>query len=123
MLGIVKDFAVAAGEIGNRVGDHGQILFPAHAEHFRHMKGGGLADDRDRGCAGIEERLHAGIVAGGHAAPPRHPKGNDARVGEIEAAGPLEILRILGIGERVAPFDEIDPRFVEPARDRELVFE
>ena len=87
------------------------------------MKGGCLADDRDRGRAGIEERLHAGIVAGGHAAPPRHPKGNDAGVGEIEAAGPLEILGVFGIGERIAPFDEVDPSFVEPARDREFVFE
>ena len=123
MLGVVKHLTAGPGEESDGVGDHGEVFLARHAEHLGDMEGGSLSDDRDHGGARCDEGLHAGIVGGRHSTAARHSEGDDPRVGKRELPDAGEILGVLGIGERIAPLDEVDPCGIEPARDRELVLE
>ena len=68
----------------------------------------GLADDRhDRGPGG-DQGLHSLVVLGGDVAAPGHAEGGDLRVLQGKVADRLEIGRVLGVGEGIAPFDIVN---------------
>ena len=86
-----------------------------------HMQVPALAHDRDRGGARADQGLHPLVVLGGDIAAPGHPEGGNLRVLQIQIADRAEIRRILGVGKRIASFDIVKSRFVEPRRDEQLV--
>ena len=45
-----------------------------------------------------------------------HAEGGDLGVLQRQVADLLEVLDVLGVGERIAPFDVVDAQLVEPAR-------
>ena len=69
------------------------------------------------GACDVEQRLEADVLGGADALAPRHAEGGDAGVAQRQLADLLEILEVLGVGERIAALDEIDAQFVEPAGD------
>jgi len=123
VFGVVKNLAAGLGEVAHRVGDHGEVFLARDAEHLADVKGRCLAHDRHDRRIGVEQGLHARIGGGRHAAAPRHPKRAHPRVPEVQPPHPLEILRVLRVREWVAALDEVDARLVEPAGDRQLVFQ
>jgi hypothetical protein len=123
MLGVVEDLAAGSHDVGHRVADHGEILLAGDTEHLGHMKSRGLAHDHDDGRGGGEQGLHAGVIGRNHAPPPGHAEGHHLRMPQADGSHPLEKLRVLGIRERVAPFDVVHAHFVEPPGDGELVFQ
>ena len=57
------------------------------------------------------------VLAAGHA------EGGDLGVLQRQLADLLEVLGVLGVGERIAALDVVDAQLVEPARDEQLVLE
>ena len=55
--------------------------------------------------------------AGCHALAAGHAEGADAAVLERLGSNPLEELGVLGIGKRIAAFDEVEAELVEAAGD------
>src|SRR5581483_9776167 len=66
-------------------------------------------------------RLEAGVGGGGDALAARHAESGDLGVLERQLADLLEVLEVLGVGQRVAALDEVDAEVVEALRDVELV--
>ena len=120
---VVKHFAAAGRKISHGVCDHGNIFISRHAEHFGDVECRCLTDDCDHTGASIEKSLHAWIGGGSNPATASHAKGNDSGVNQREFLHTGKILRVLWIGKRIAPLNEIDPGRVEPLGNGELVFQ
>ena len=75
------------------------------------------------GVRGVDQGAHPGVVLGRDPLAPGHPEGGDPGVLEVEVADLAEVGGVLGVGERVAPLDVVDPEPVEAGGDRELVLE
>ncbi len=123
VLGVVEDLAAGLAAVGHRIGDHAQVLFQRGAEHFADVQVPGLADDGDDRRLGVEQRLEAGVVGRLDALAARHAEGGDAGVPQRQLADFLEILEVLGVGQRIAALDEVHAQLVEPARDVQLVLQ
>ena len=75
------------------------------------------------GRLGVEQRLEAGILGRRYALAARHAEGGDPGVTQRQLADFLEILEVLGIGERITALDEVHAQLVEAARDVQLVLQ
>ena len=82
----------------------------------------GLADDGDDGRLGVEQGLEAGVLLRPDALAARHAEGGHAGVLQRQLADVLEILEILGVGQRIAALDEVDAEIVEALRQTQLVY-
>ena len=82
-----------------------------------------LADDRDDRRPRVDQGLHPDVVLGRDVAPPGHAEGGDPGVLQVEVADRAEVGGVLGVRERIAPLDVVNPSFIEPRRDQQLVLE
>ena len=123
VLGVVKHLAPGRLAVGHGVGDHVQVFFQADVQHLADLHVPRLADDGDDRRAGVEQRLEAHVLGGADPLAPRHAEGRDPGVLQRQLAHLLEILEVLGVGQRIAALDEVDAEFVEAAGDVELVHE
>ncbi len=121
MFRIVDDLAARGAKMTNRLVDHRQIFIERDPQHFGGMKGGGLADDRQRASATIQQGFHAGISLGAHALATRHAETTDPRVGERQALDALKELRVLFVRERISPLDKIEAQLIQTLGDQKLV--
>ena len=123
MLGVVEHFAALGETICRRIADHVQIFFERGAEHLAHLHVPGFADKRDDRGLPFDQRLQAGVIGRFAVLAASHAEGGDFGVLERQLADFLEVLKVLGIGERIAAFDVIDAEVVQPARDQQLILE
>ena len=73
------------------------------------------------GAAGLEQGLHARIVGRRDALAPRHAKGTDLGMLQIQLLDPPKVLHVLLVRERIATFDVVDTDLVESLGDLQLV--
>ena len=122
MLGVVDDFGRMRGAKGHRVADHPQVLFERDAQNIMNVQVPALAHDRDR--AVVRRSTRAFIPWSSSAATSRRrviPKAATFACFNVQVAHRAEIGGVLGVGKRIAPFDIVESRFVEPRRDEQLV--
>ena len=87
------------------------------------MKVGRLADQRDHLGAGSHQRPHAGVVLGADALAACHAEGADLDVLQMQLGHALEILCVLLVRRRIAPFDVIEAEAIEPLGNQQLVLQ
>jgi hypothetical protein len=121
MFGVVDHLAARLSEIADGVGDHDQVFVEGDAKDFGNVEIGRFADDGDDRRLGIEKRPHSEVFLGPAAAAAGHAERTDADVFQGQLLDPLEKLGVLVVRERIAPFDKIEARVVEPLSDLELV--
>ena len=120
VLGVVDDGLALAGEEGDRVLDHAQVLVAVDAHDLLEVQPPGLADERADGREGARQRAQRRVVRGRQVAPPRRPEGRHL------AAQPLaleqrEQLGLLGVRGREAGLDHVHAEVVEQVRDAQLL--
>ena len=110
--------------MADRVGDHVQVFFQGRAEHLAHVQVPGLADDGDHRRSAASSRALRQVSSPG-ATPLRRvmPKAATRAWRSGSLPDLLEILEVLGVGQRIAALDEIDAQVVEPRGDAQLVLE
>ena len=123
MLGVVNHLAADRLQEGDRLADHGEVLFQRDAEHLGHVEVVRLADDRDHGGLRLDQGLHAGVVGRLNSLATGHAEGTNPAVLKGLGGDPLEKLGVLGVREGIAALDEIEAQLVEPAGDEQLVLQ
>jgi hypothetical protein len=121
MLGVVDDLPALAGQEGDGVLDHRQVLLGRRAQDLRHVEQPGLADEGHDRHAAVEERAHLWIRVGPRAGPARRAEGRQLRVAQTEVPRLREERDVAGVRARVAPLDVVDPELVQALGDEELV--
>jgi hypothetical protein len=109
-------------EVGDRIGDHPDVLFERGRQDPLDVQPPALAEDGDYRRVCLQESLER-LVRGDRVGPAGGAEGGQLRVGESEVAGPSEELGVLGVGAGPAALDVIDAELVELAGDPELVLE
>ncbi len=123
VFGVVEHFSACRFAEGHGVGDHLQVLFESGVQHIAHVQVPCLADDSDDRGLRIDQCLHAGVIRRGDALASGHAERRDASMAQRGLLDFLEILEVLGVGERIAALDEVDAHVVEPAGDEQLVLQ
>ena len=121
VLGVEHHFLAVLLQVAHGVADHGQVFFQRGAQDLQRLVVPALAEDGDGGGAGLEQRLHVGVVGDADADLARGAEGDDAGVGELQGRGAGEELEILRIRAGIAGLDVADAERVEPLDDLDLV--
>ena len=121
VLGVVEDAAAFSAQVGDRFGDHGQVLAARRLQHLLDVQRPALAKERHPLRAGLEQRHHGGIALHRDAGVPRRAEGRDFSVIPGARAHLTEELGILGIRAGPTTLDVVDAQPVELGGDLELV--
>ena len=122
MLGVQEDPFPFRTEVGDRVGDHGEVLPQGRAQRQSDVPVVTLRDQRHDRRARLAQRGDLGVIGRPGAGPAGRAERDGLRVPEIQlAGGEPEELGVPGDRARPAALDEPDPELVQPGRDGQLV--
>ena len=121
VLGVEHHAPTRRLEIGDRIGDHAQVLLERGLQRARHLLVPGLAHDGEHGSAARDEVGEALVVCGGHALAARAAERGDLRMGERRFAHRLEKGDVFGIRRGKTALDVVDAEQIEPTHDAQLV--
>jgi hypothetical protein len=123
VLGVEEDRASLRLEVRDRVAHHAHVLLEGGAKRLGHVDVPRLAEDADRLAPGVEQRAQAGVFLGGDVLAARHPECGDRGRLELQVAGALEELDVLGVGAGESALDVVDAEQVETLGDAQLVLD
>src|SRR5262245_37743982 len=124
MFRVVDYFAAVRFEKCHGIRDDLEVLFFADAESTPRMKIPALAEDRNRGGLGVDQLNDVRIILHSIARESRGAESGQAGVSEVQfLLGAGEELLVLRVGTRPATFDVVDPQFIEPAGNRQLILD
>ena len=119
MLGVEHRLVHARLGVGERVGDHLEILGAVDFERHVDMEVPGLADHADVARLGLQDRRQPGVVGGAAPGAARHAEGHELGILELRRIGEEPVVG--RVRARPAALDIVDAQPVELARDRGLV--
>jgi hypothetical protein len=120
VLGVVDHALALRDQVGDRLGDHRQVLVAPDAHDLLEVQPPRLADERARRRERGGERAQRSVLLRGGAAPAGHAE--RAHVGaQALVLEPLEQLGLLRVRGREAGLDERDPEVVEHVGDADLL--
>ena len=121
MFGIVNHLTLVFLKIGDRIGDHFQILLEGSAQHVSNVKVPALSKDSYRGSFRSDQFFEILIFCGLNFSAAGRTERGDRRVLPLAAFDALEIFLILRIGTRPSALDVMDAQFIEFLGDLDLV--
>ncbi len=121
MLGVVDDALAGAGAVGDRVGDHRQVLVAGDLRDDIEVKGPGLADQRDDRREAADQGGEPRVLGGLAVAAPGHPERSDRRMLERDVCEQLEQLEVLRVRVREPGLDQVDSEAIERLDDADLL--
>ena len=121
VLGVEQRLAALGLQEADRGGDVVAVLLEADPERGGDVEVVGLADEADRGRAGVDDAGEDLVVRGGAAGALGHAEGGQAGVAQRRDGG--EEGAVGGVGARPAAFDVVDAEAVERLADPALVLD
>jgi hypothetical protein len=121
MFGVVDDLPDVFLEEFQGIEDHLEVFFKADSEGLAHMEIPGLAEDGDGVRFGLNQGAEIVILIRRGFGPPRSPERGDLGLFQVDAFDFLEEGDVFGIGSGPAPFDVVDPQFIELFGNADLV--
>ena len=121
VLGVEQRALALAGEEGDRLGDHREVLLAGDAHDLLDVQQARLADERDHRREALGEDPQALVGVGRQPAPAGHAEADDLAALEPLAGEQLEQLLLLGVRRREARLDQVDAEVVEPPHDAQLL--
>ena len=123
MLGVVDHLASAFGDVGDALGDHGEVLGARCLKDRLNVQGPALAEDRDDRRLGIEEGIQVGVVARPVRLVTRAAERGESRTLPADLLRRREELNVLRIGAWPSTLNRQHAEFVERASDAQLVLQ
>ena len=121
MLCVVEDPAALFAQERHRLGDHGEVLLQADAQHLRYVEVPAFPENNDRLGTRLQKALKLRVVFGCGALPAGGPEGAEFRGLQSQPRGLVEEFHILGIAPRIPGLDPGYAQFVQGAGNREFV--
>jgi hypothetical protein len=122
VLGVEEHPLAVGTQVGDRVGDHRQVLVQAGPQRPEHVLVVALGHQRHHARAGLAQRRHQRIGGRRRTGPAGRAEGREGRVLERQfGPRPGEELGVLRHRARPAALDEPDAQVVQVTRDGELV--
>ena len=122
VLGVEEHPPTVAGQVGDRLGHHGDSLVEVGSQCLPDVVVPRFADDAHHLGLGLQQVEHLGIPFDDPAGSSGRGEGRQRSCPEVQfRAGSLEELAVLGVGARPAAFYVGDPELVEKGCDAELV--
>jgi hypothetical protein len=123
VLAVEDDFAAFFHQISDGVADHGEIFLQRGAEDLGDVERGALADERDHGRAGFEEKGDLRVFFDRRVRAAGAAEGGELGVAELELFGLAEELDVLLVGAGPAALDVVHAEGVEALGQAQLVGE
>jgi hypothetical protein len=122
VLGVEEDPLPLPAQVGDRVADHGKVLFQGRAQGQPDVPVMTLGDKGHDRRARLAQRGDQRVIGRLDAGPAGRAERGELRVLELQLGGcEPEELGVLRDGAGPAALDEPDAELVEPGRDRQLV--
>ena len=112
VLGVVDHFLSLFAQKANRFGNHPQVLFAIHPQHFAHVEIPGLAHDGGDGYPTVRQYAEHWVFLRRHTPPPRHSECGQARTARQPLVGhAAEKLLIFRIGPWKTALNDVYAHF------------
>ncbi len=122
VLGVQEDPLAVLAEVGDRVGDHGEVFLEGCPEGQKDVPVVTLGDQSHDRRARFAQRGDLGVIGRLHAGPAGRAERGELRALEVKfGGGAAEELGVLGDRAGPAALDEPDTELVQLPRDDQLV--